>query len=90
MNNFTFNPRDFLNKLLFFNLKKANEDQVIYKIIEKLPKDNEKYYTDHLKDWKAFLLRENKKQKEKSDLFTTILTIEKKVATGENKANKYS
>ena len=87
MNDFTFNPKDFLNKLLSFNLKKTNEDQVIYKIIEKLPKDNDKYYTDHLNDWKGFVIRENKKRKEKPDLFTTIFTIEKKLATAENRAN---
>ena len=40
---------DYLNKLLSFNLKKTNEGQIINKIFEKLSKDIDKYYIDHLK-----------------------------------------
>lgn len=41
---------------LTFNLKKTNEDQVISRIIEKLPKGNDKYYTNHLKCSNTFVL----------------------------------
>ena len=78
---------DYLNKLLSFNLKKTNEGQIINKIFEKLSKDIDKYYIDHLKGSITFVLREDKQQQGKSDLFTTILNIEKKHAREKNKAN---
>ena len=65
-------------------MKKINEDQLINKIIEKLPKNNDKYY---IKGLNTFVLREDIKQQEQSDLFTTILNIKKKLAKAKNKAN---
>ena len=76
---------DYLNKLLSFNLKKTNEGQIINNIFEKLSKDIDKYYIDQGSI--TFVLREEKQQQGKSDLFTTILNIEKKCAREKNKAN---
>lgn len=49
--------------------------------------NNNKYYIDHLKSSNTFVLRGNKKLKEKPDLFATILNIKKKLARAKNKAN---
>ena len=65
-------------------MKKTNEDQVVNKIIEKLPKNNDKYYIKRLN---TFVLREHKKQQEQSDLFTIILNIKRKLTKAKNKAN---
>ena len=45
-----------------------------------LPKDNDKYYVDNKKEANVFKLRKYYSQSKKSDLFTVILNLEKKLA----------
>ena len=67
-------------QLLAFNLKKTVEDQVVEKMIENLPKDNNKYCTEHTKGLNISTIKQDKKQQGKDDLFKTILNTDKKIA----------
>ena len=78
LHNLEFNPPDCINKPLVFNLKKAREDQIIERIIENLPKDNDEYYIEHRKDSNMFMIKQDPNQQEKENLFKAILNIEKK------------
>ena len=73
LHNLEFNPPDCINKPLVFNLKKAREDQIIERIIENLPKDNDEYYIEHRKDSNMFMIKQDPKQQEKENLFKAIL-----------------
>lgn len=78
LHNLEFNPADCINKPLVFNLKKTREDQIIERIIENLPKDNDEYYIEHRKDSNMFMIKQDPNQQEKENLFKAILNIEKK------------
>ena len=57
LKDFPLDPKKFLEKPLTFNLKKTSGDQIIDKIIDGLPKDNDEYYVDHKKGTDVFALR---------------------------------
>ena len=57
---FDFSPKKILNKVLLFNTLRVEHEVIMDKIIEKLPQDNDKYYTEHVIDSNKFILsREN-------------------------------
>ena len=44
---FNFSPQKIIKKDLVFNINKTKEEQIIDKIIEGLPKDNNEFYIAH-------------------------------------------
>ena len=70
----------FLKILLatLFNFKKTSEEQILDKIIDSLPKDNDEYYVNHKKRKNVFTVRKDYNQCKKLNLYTVILNLEKK------------
>ena len=46
LDNFDFNPADYMDENLLLNLKKTSAEKIIDRIIEKLT-DNDTHYTEH-------------------------------------------
>ena len=44
---FNFSPEQFLSKTVLFGISKVNEEKIINRIIENLPKDNGELYIVH-------------------------------------------
>ena len=81
---FDFNPEDYLEKSLLFDLKKTSEEKFFDVIIEKLP-DNGKYYIEHTEGTNAFRIRKDERQVEKDKLIRFIADIDKKISKATNK-----
>ena len=59
---FDFSPKKILNKVLLFDTLRIDDKVVMYKIIEKLPKNNDEYYIEHVIDSnKSILRKENRR-----------------------------
>ena len=54
---FNFSPDQFLNKTVLFGILKVNEENIIDRIIENLPKESDELYIVHEPSTNAFLLR---------------------------------
>ena len=54
---FNFSPQKIIKKDLVFDIYKTKEKQIIEKIIEGLPKDNNEFYIEHQPDTSVFTLR---------------------------------
>ena len=67
-----------LIKPLVCNLRKKSEDQILDRIIENLPKDNDKYYIEHNEYLNMFMITQDLNQVKKDDLFNLILNLDKK------------
>ena len=61
---FGFDPEDYLDKSLLFDLKKTSEEKIF---IEKIP-DSNKPYIEHREKTNAFGIRKDEKQGEKDEL----------------------
>ena len=59
--NFDFNPADYMDVNLLFDLKKTSEENIIDRIIEK-PSDNDMYYIEHRGGTNSFRIRQDKKK----------------------------
>ena len=59
---FDFDPEDYLDKSLLFNLKKTKEEKFFNAIIEKLS-DNDKYCIEHREGTNAFCVEDKKMKK---------------------------
>ena len=57
LQNFEFNLASYVYKPLIFNLRKANDDQIVERIIESLPKYIYKYYIKHKKRSNIFMIK---------------------------------
>ena len=56
-NEFDFSPKKIWNKVLLFDTLRVDDKVIMDKIIEKLPKDNDRYYIEHVTDSNKFILR---------------------------------
>ena len=54
---FNFSPQKILNKDLIFDINKAKEEQIMDKITEDLPKDNNEFYIEHKPGRNVFTLK---------------------------------
>ena len=54
---FAFNPERFLNKTVFFDTSKVNEEQIIDRILENVPGESDDVYLIHVLGTNAFSLR---------------------------------
>ena len=54
---FAFNPECFLNKTVFFDISKVNEEQIIDRILENAPGERDDVYLIHVPGRNAFSLR---------------------------------
>ena len=87
LHNFEYNPSDYINNPLVFNLKKTSEYQMLDRIIENLPKENHKYCVQHKKASNMFMIKQDPNQREKDDLFALILKLDKKLALSRKAKN---
>ena len=55
--NYKFDFKNVLNKGQLFDLTKTSEDQIFDKIIEGIPKDNDKFYIPHTPGTNIFTVR---------------------------------
>ena len=74
-NNFIFNPKNYVNKSLVFNLKKTSEKKILDKIIQNLPWDNDKYWIERREGLNMFMIKQDKKQQEEDNLIKTTWNI---------------
>ena len=56
-NKYKFNVKELLNKGQLFDLNKTTEDQIMDKIMEGLPKDNDEFYINHTLGTNVFKVR---------------------------------
>ena len=56
--NFDFDPQEYLDKSLLFDLKKTSKEQIFKAILEKIPDDN-KYYIQLRDGTNSFQIRGN-------------------------------
>ena len=56
-NKYKFNVKEMLNKGQLFDLNKTTKDQIMDKIIEGLPKDNDDNYINHTPGTNVFTVR---------------------------------
>ena len=61
---FDFDPEEFLNKSLLFNLKKTSEEKLFDSILAKIL-SNSMYYIEHREGSNAFRIRKDRNQPEK-------------------------
>ena len=54
---YEFNFKKCLTKVRFFYLNKTTEDQIMDKIMEGLPKDNDEFYINHTPGTNVFTVR---------------------------------
>ena len=54
---YKFDLKNMLNKGQLFDLTKASEDQILDRIIEGIPKDNDEYYVQHTPGTNVFMVR---------------------------------
>ena len=52
-----FSPKKILNKALLFDTSRVDDEIIMDKIINALPKDNDDYYNEHSTDSNYFILR---------------------------------
>ena len=69
------------------NLRKKSEDQILDRIIENLPKDNDKYYIEHDEYLNMFMITLDLNQWKKDDLFNLILNLDKKLVLAREAKN---
>ena len=60
---------------MVFNLKKTNDEKILDKIIQNLPRYNDKHYVEHSENLNMFMIKQDKKQQEEDDLVKTIWNI---------------
>ena len=65
---------------MIFNLKKASEYQILDRIIENFPKENHKYCVEHKEASNMFMIKQDLNQREKDNLFASILKLDKKTS----------
>ena len=81
---FDFDPEDYLDKSLLFDLKKTSEEKIFNAIIEKIP-DNADYFIEHREGTNAFRIRKDEKQGENDELIQFIENLDKKINKIKNK-----
>ena len=60
---------------MVFNLKKTNDEKILDKIIQNLPRYNDKHYVKQSENLNMFMIKQDKKQQEEDDLVKTIWNI---------------
>ena len=88
VSDFQFNPEEILNKILIFDLKKTSEEKILDRLIEKISKDNGKYYIEHREGANSFTIRQDKNQRDKKCFFNLIQNTDKKIFLALQKTRK--
>ena len=78
LSTFDFDPEEYLDKSLLFDLKKISKEKISNAILEKIP-DNDAYYVEHREGTNAFRTRQDKKQVEKDKIMKVIEAIDSKI-----------
>ena len=74
---FDFDPQEYLDKSLLFDLKKTSEENFLDSILEKIL-DTDTYYIEHREGSNAFRIRKDRDWPEKDQIIETIENIHKK------------
>ena len=82
---FDFDPEEYLNKLLEFDLKKTSEEKIIGAIIEKLL-NNDTYLIEHRDGTNVFCIRKDEKQVELDQIIKIIKAIGSNINKSANKS----
>ena len=82
---FGFDPEDYLDKSLLFDLKKASEEKIFDTLIEKML-DNDKSHIEHREGANAFRIRKDEKQGQKNELIQFIENLDRKINISTNKS----
>ena len=82
MDTFDFDPEEYLDKSLLFNLKKTSEEKIFDAILEKIL-DNDNNYIKHRECTNGFRIRKEK-HVEKDEIIKLIKTIDSKIKKSTN------
>ena len=74
---FDFDPQEYLDKSLLFDLKKTSEEKIFDSILKKIL-DTDTYYIENREDSNAFRIRKDRDWPEKDQIIETIENIHKK------------
>ena len=83
--NFDFDPEEFLDKSLLFDLKQTREEQISDAILEEIP-DNDKCYIEHREGTNAFRIRKDGDKNEKGTIITIAEDLDEKINKTINKS----
>ena len=78
MGQFGFDPEEFPDKSLLFNLKQTSKEQIFDAILEKI-QDNDKYYIEHWEGKNAFWIRKDEDKKEKNAIIVVVEDLNEKI-----------
>ena len=73
-----FDPEEYLDKSLLFNLRKTSKEKIFDAILEKIL-DNDNYYIKHKECTNGFRIRKDEKHVEKDEIIKFIETIDSKI-----------
>ena len=82
---FDFDPQEYLDKFLLFDLKKTSEEQIFEAILEKIP-DDDKYHIEHRDGRNSFRIRRDEKQGKKDNIIKATEDIDNKIKKTTNKS----
>ena len=83
---FDFNPEEFLDKSILFDLKKqTSKEQIFDAILEKIP-NNEKYYIEYQESTNALQIRKDEDKNEKDTVIAVVDDLNKKINKTTNKS----
>ena len=78
MDTLDFDPEEYLDKSLLFNLRKTSKEKIFDAILEKIL-DNDNYYIKHKECTNGFRIRKDEKHVEKDENIKLIETIDSKI-----------
>ena len=81
---FDFDPAEYLDKSLLFDLKKTSEEKIFDSILEKIP-DTDTYYIEHKEGSNAFRITKDRDQQEEDRIIETIENFDKKIRRSKKK-----
>ena len=81
---FDFDPAEYLDKSLLFDLKKTSEEKIFDSILEKIP-DTDTYYIEHKEGSNAFRITKDRDHQEEDQIIETIEHFDKKIRRSKKK-----
>ena len=81
---FDFDPGEYLDKSLLFDLKKRSVEKIFDSILKKIP-NTDTYYIEHKEGSNAFRITKDSDQQEKDRMIETIENFDKKIRRSKKK-----
>ena len=81
---FDFDPGEYLDKSLLFDLKKRSVEKIFDSILKKIP-NTDTYYIEHKEGSNAFRITKDRDQQEKNRMIEKIENFDKKIRRSKKK-----